>query len=88
MAVKGKRGNEVVRGQINYFRIGMMKQFGQWLRNKIRVIVLKQWKTSKTIYTNLSYLKREYKNGFRNEDIYKVANSRLGCYECSEFYNQ
>lgn len=87
LAVTVKRVNEIVRGWINYFRIGMMKQFmdgfGQWLRHKIRVIVLKQWKTPKTIYRNLSYLNRKYKNGFSHEDIYKVANSRLGWYRRS-----
>ena len=82
LAVTVKRVNEIVRGWINYFRIGMMKQFmeefGQWLRHKIRVIVLKQWKTPKTIYRNLCYLNRKYNNGISQEDIYKVANSRLG----------
>ena len=84
LAVTVKRVNEIVRGWINYFRIGMMKQFmeefGQWLRRKIRVIVLKQWKTPKTIYRNLSHLNRKYKNRFNHEDIFKVANSRLGWY--------
>ena len=87
LAVTVKRVNEIVRGWINYFRIGMMKQFmdefGQWLRHKIRVIVIKQWKTPKTIYRNLSYLNRKYKNGFSHEDIFKVANSRLGWYRRS-----
>ena len=87
LAVTIKRVNEIVRGWINYFRIGMMKQymkeFGQWLRHKVRVIVMKQWKTPKTIYRNLSYLNRKYKNGFSHEDIYKVANSRLGWYRRS-----
>ena len=87
LAVTIKRVNEIVRGWINYFRIGMMKQymkeFGQWLRHKVRVIVIKQWKTPKTIYRNLSYLNRKYKNGFSHEDIYKVANSRLGWYRRS-----
>lgn len=83
-----KRVNEIVRGWINYFRIGMMKvfmkDFGQWLRHKIRVIILKQWKTNKTIYKNLSSINRRHKNGFEHEDIYKVANSRLGWYKrCS-----
>ena len=57
LAVTIKRVNEIVRGWINYFRIGMMKQFleefGEWLRHKIRVIVMKQWKRPKTIYRNL-----------------------------------
>ena len=87
LAVTVKRVNEIVRGWINHFRIGMMKQymdeFGQWLRHKIRVIVLKQWKTPKTIHRNLSYLNKKYKNGFSQEEIFKVANSRLGWYRRS-----
>lgn len=84
LVVTIKRVNEIVRGWIIYFRIGMMKQFieefGKWLRHKIRVIVMKQWKNSKTIYRNLSYLNRKNKNGFQHEEIYQVANSRLGWY--------
>lgn len=62
-----KRVNEIVRGWINYFRIGLMKQ----------------WKKPKTIYRNLSYLNRKNRNGFSQEDIHKVANSRLGWYRRS-----
>lgn len=87
LAVTIKRVNQIVMGWINYFRIGMMKQFmeefGQWLRHKIRVIVLKQWKYPKTIFKNLSYLNRKYGNGFNKESIYKVANTRLGWYKSS-----
>ena len=87
LAVTIKRVNEIMRGWINYFRIGMMKQFmreiGEWLRHKIRVIILKQWKKPETIYRNLSYLNRRNHNGFSQEDIYKVANSRLGWYRRS-----
>lgn len=87
LAVTIKRVNEIVRGWINYFRIGMMKQFmeefGQLLRHKIRVIVIKQWKTPKTIYKNLCYMNRKYKGSCDHESIYKVANSRLGWYRQS-----
>ena len=87
LAVTINRVNQIVRGWINYFRIGMMKafmeEFGEWLRHKIRVIVLKQWKTSETIYRNLVYLNRKYQCGFKHEDIFKVANSRLGWYKRS-----
>lgn len=88
LAVTIKRVNQIVMGWINYFRIGMMKQFmnefGQWLRHKIRVIVIKQWKKPRTIFRNLAYLNRKYKNGFNEESIFKVANSRLGWYKrCS-----
>ena len=84
LVVTIKRVNQMVVGWINYFRIGMMKgfmeEFGAWLRHKIRVIVIKQWKKPRTIYRNLSYYNRKYKNGFNHEAIYKVANSRLGWY--------
>jgi len=88
LAVTITRVNQIVRGWINYYRIGMMKtfmkEFGQWLRHKIRVIIIKQWKRPKTIYKNLSYINRKYRNGFDDESIYKVANTRLGWYKrCS-----
>jgi group II intron reverse transcriptase/maturase len=85
LVVTIKRVNKMVIGWINYFRIGMMKgfmeKFGAWLRHKIRVILMKQWKLPKTIYRNLTYLNRKYNNGFNHEAIYKVANSRLGWYK-------
>jgi len=87
LVVTIKRVNKMVVGWINYFRIGMMKgfmkEFGAWLRHKIRVILMKQWKKPKTIYRNLTYLNRKHKNGFNHEAIYKVANSRLGWYKSS-----
>jgi len=85
LAVTIKRVNQIARGWINYFRIGVMKkfmkEFGQWLRHKIRVVVMKQWKNPKTIFRNLSYINRKYMNGFDEESIFKVANSRLGWYK-------
>ena len=76
--------NQIVKGWINYFRIGSMKtfitEFGKWLRHKIRVIIIKQWKKPKRIYINLQRINRRFKCNFTDEDIYKVANSRLGLY--------
>ena len=76
--------NQIIKGWINYFCIGMMKYkldvFGQWLRHKVRVVILKKWKIPFRIYTNLYNMNRRFKYGFSDEDIYKVANSRLGLY--------
>ena len=40
-------------------------------------------KKPKTIYRNLSYLNWKNRNGYSQEDIHKVANSRLGWYRRS-----
>ncbi len=85
LAITFLRVNQIVRGWINYFKIGMMqekmKKFGEWLRHKIRVIIIKQWKRPRTIYRNLSYINRKYNIGFSHEAIFKVANTRLGWYK-------
>lgn len=79
-----KRLNQVIKGWINYFRIGSMRKFldkfGQWLRHKVRVVIIKQWKIPKRIYINLQRLNKLQKFSFTEEDIFKVANSRLGWY--------
>ena len=77
--------NQVIRGWINYYRIGSMKvwmkvDFGPWMRHKVRVAILKQWKKPKTIYKNLMRLNNKQHCNMSEEDIYKVANSRLGWY--------
>ena len=79
------RINQIVNGWINYFRIGRMKnfidEFGQWLRHKIRVIILKQWKTPSRIYKNLQKLNEKLPYHFSDEQLYSVANTRLGLYK-------
>ena len=73
--------NQVVRGWINYFKIGGMKyflfKFGQWLRHKIRVVIIKQWKLPKRIYTNLMRINKALKCNFSDEDIHKVASPKV-----------
>lgn len=82
--------NSLVIGWINYYKIGNMKgyleTFGEWLRHKIRVIIIKQWKIPKRIYTNLQIMNRIVKARMTDEEIYKVANSRLGWYRRSGMY--
>lgn len=77
--------NQMIKGWINYFRIGRMKvfmdTFGQWLRHKVRVIILKQWKTPTTIYRNLQRINKSRNIGLSDEEVFKVANSRKGWYK-------
>ena len=82
--------NWLIRGWINYYRIGSMKifleEYGQWLRHKVRVVILKQWKKPMRIYLNLRKMNRIVGCGFTHEEIFKVANSRLGWYKRSGMY--
>lgn len=84
LAITFTKLNQIIRGWINYFRIGSMKifieEFGQWLRHKVRVIIVKQWKSPKTIYENLMKVNKTYNGGFTDDEIYSVANTRLGWY--------
>jgi hypothetical protein len=77
--------NQVLRGWINYFRIGSMKtwlkiEFSPWLRHKVRVVMLKQWKKPTTIYKNLMKLRRYLKSNIPPERVRGVANARQGWY--------
>lgn len=87
LAITFTKVNQIVRGWINYFKIGSIKkfldEFGQWLRHKIRCIIIKQWKKSKTIQRNLMRINTVCQCKFSEEDIYKCANTRLGWYRRS-----
>jgi hypothetical protein len=79
--------NQTVIGWINYYRIGdmksFMKEFGEWLRHKMRVIILKQWKKPSTIYRNLQTINRITKNKFTDKELLGIANARQGWYRMS-----
>ena len=76
--------NQTARGWINYYAHGFMKNHmktvGMWLRHRMRMILLMQWKNPRTIYENLKKIDRKSKTGFGHEDYYKVANSSRGPY--------
>ena len=84
LTVTIRKVNEILRGWINYYRIGNMKGFmeltGKWIRHKIRVVMVKQWKKPKTIYKNLKWYCLVFRFNFTNEDLFKVANTRRGLY--------
>ena len=76
--------NWLIRGWVNYYRIGDMKgfldEYGQWLRHKVRVVILKQWKKPRTIYKNLIKMNRIVNAGFDNDRLIHIANARQGWY--------
>jgi len=82
--------NWLIRGWINYYKIGNMKNFldeySQWLRHKVRVVILKQWKKPRRIYLNLQKLNRIVGCNFTDEEIRKVSGSRLGWYRRCGMY--
>lgn len=77
--------NQIVRGRVNYYHIGSMakylkEEFGPWMRHKVRVVIVKQWKKCGTIYKNLLSLKRITKSNLDDVLIYQAAMTRLGWY--------
>lgn len=62
---------------------GFIDEFGQWLRHKIRCIIIKQWKKPKTIYRKLMIHNKIFRCQFSEEQIYACANTRLGWYRRS-----
>jgi hypothetical protein len=82
-ALKAVKQNKGAAG-IDKVTVDELDEFGQWLRHKVRVVIIKQWKRPKTIYRNLMKLNRICKCNMSDKDIFKVANSRLGLYRrCS-----
>ena len=87
------RINQITKGWINYYAYGFMKtymkKFGEWLRHRMRMIILIQWKKPKTIYKNLKRLNERFQGRFSHKDFYKVANSSRGPYAkaCGDVVN-
>ena len=82
-----KQINYLVRGWVNYFRIGNMKQtlidIDKHLRTRIRVIIWKQWKKTMRRYKALRQL------GVEHEIAFACANTRKGYYQiCKTTYIQ
>lgn len=87
LSVTFKKLNQMIRGWIQYFKISSIKvfleEFGQWLRHKMKCIIIKQWKRPRTIYKNLMKINIACRCKFTLDDIFKCANSRLGWYRRS-----
>ena len=76
--------NQIIIGWINYYRIGNMKTFlkglGEWLRHKVRVVIIKQWKKPRTIYKNLKKLRNITKMKYTDKELLGISNARQGLY--------
>ncbi|MCR4876831.1 MAG: hypothetical protein K5922_06645 [Clostridiales bacterium] len=58
----------------------LKEELGPWLRHKVRVVLLKQWKKPMTIYKNLMKLHRYLKSNIPSGRVWGVANARQGWY--------
>lgn len=86
LAATFKKLNQTIKGWINYYRIGDMKSFmitiGQWLRHRVRVVILKQWKRRGTIFNNLCKIYKKFgRHKLDEEYIYAQCMTRVGWYK-------
>ena len=67
---------QFITGWVQYFKLAEMKTLlkdtDAWMRRRIRALIWKQWKKTKTKYRNLRKL------GISHKDAYKVANTSYG----------
>lgn len=69
-------------GWVNYYKLADMWKFlertDEWLRRRIRMVILKKWKRVRTKYKNLRLL------GISHENAMRQANSRKGLWRSAE----
>lgn len=69
-------------GWVNYYKLADMWKFlertDEWLRRRIRMVILKKWKRVRTKYKNLRQL------GISHENAMRQANSRKGLWRSVE----
>lgn len=67
--------NQLIRGWVNYFRKAKMKnvlaQISERLRTRVRVVIWKQWKKTKTKYKALIKLGANHSNAYRTANCRK-----------------
>jgi hypothetical protein len=56
----------------------LLQETDEWMRHRIRALIWKQWKKTKTKYRNLRRL------GISHEGAYKVANTSKGYWRAVE----
>jgi len=74
--VRLEKLRQLITGWVNYFRTAKMKTamgiVDQWLRKRLRIVIWKQWKKTRTRYDALRKLGAEHRNAFN------TANCRKG----------
>ena len=65
---------------------GYLEKLGQWLRHKVRVIIIKKWKRPKRIFNSLKRLSDIQRSNFTDEELFMVANTRLWLYRQAGMY--
>jgi len=73
---------QFITGWVQYFKLAGMKtklqDIDEWMRHRIRALIWKQWKKTKTKYKNLRKL------GISHSGAYKVANTSKGYWRAVE----
>jgi group II intron reverse transcriptase/maturase len=81
MGERIRRLNVYLRGWIGYYRLAeslsVLNQLDGWIRRRLRVCLLKQWRKPKARWRNLVKL------GVSEEWAYMISGSRKGCYRLS-----
>jgi hypothetical protein len=76
------RLKQFITGWVQYFKLAEMKtvlqNVDEWMRHRIRALIWKQWKKTKTKYKNLRKL------GISHSGAYKVANTSKGYWRAVE----
>ena len=61
-----------------------LRELGGWMRHKVRVVIIKQWKKPQTIFKNLKKLRDITKSSYNDKELLGIANARQGLYRmCS-----
>lgn len=62
-----------------------LNEFGGWVRHKVRVVIIKQWKMPKTIYNNLKKLNKIIHAKYKDKELLGIANARQGLYRMCNY---
>lgn len=62
-----------------------LRELGGWMRHKVRVVIIKQWKKPQTIFKNLRKLRDITKSSYTDKELLGTANARQGLYRMCNY---